>query len=116
MLSTVTLLDASTWAGLIVAVGTILFFVKKIIVKVVGDDLKSLNTNVTPNGKNTQGLGDISARTEEKVDAVIVAVEEIKKENRQVRELLISHLGWHQGKDDRPSDFFGIDNVKSEII
>lgn len=68
LLAAITVDQWATLAGLIVSVGTILFFVKKIIIKWVASELVGIRAEVTPNGKDTQRTGDIVARTETKVD------------------------------------------------
>lgn len=65
-----TITDWATLLGLMISVATILFFVKKMIVKWVSEDLKALKSEVTPNGRDTQKVGDIAARTEAKVDSL----------------------------------------------
>ena len=65
----------ATLAGLMVSVGTILFFVKKIIIKWVASELKDIRAEVTPNGRDTQRTGDIVARTEAKVDNLYIFME-----------------------------------------
>ena len=75
-------MSVSDWAmltGLMVSVGTILFFVKKMFVKWISDDIKQdikdIKSEVTPNGKDTQKVGDIAARTETKVDNLYTFME-----------------------------------------
>jgi septal ring factor EnvC (AmiA/AmiB activator) len=67
-----TISDWGMLTGLMVSVGTILFFVKKMFVKWISDDIKQdikdIKSEVTPNGRDTQKVGDIAARTETKVD------------------------------------------------
>lgn len=60
--------DWSTLAGLIIAVATIIYGVKRVTIKWLSNELKSLREEVTPNGRDTQKMGDIVARTETKVD------------------------------------------------
>jgi hypothetical protein len=60
--------DWGTLFGLMVSVGTILFFVKKIVIKWIATELKVIKAEITPNGRDTQRTGDIVARTETKVD------------------------------------------------
>lgn len=65
----------ATLTGLMISVGTILFFVKKIIIKWVATELKVIKAEVTPNGRDTQKVGDIAARTETKVDNLYAFME-----------------------------------------
>ena len=58
----------ATLTGLMISVGTILFFVKRIVIRWVASELKNLKAEITPNGRDTQKTGDIVARTETKVD------------------------------------------------
>jgi len=58
----------ATLTGLVISVATILFFVKKMLVKWVTLELKAIKSEVTPNGRDTQKVGDIAARTETKID------------------------------------------------
>lgn len=82
----------ATITGLMISVGTILFFVKKIIIKWVATELKDIKAEVTPNGRDTQKVGDIAARTETKVDNLYAfmeryaaKVDEIEKELSYLR-------------------------------
>lgn len=52
-----------------------------------------MNRKVTPNGKDTQNVGDIVARVEDKLDA---ALEKIDVVDAKVDH----HLGWHDGRQD----------------
>lgn len=87
--------DWATLSGLMISVGTILFFVKKMLVKWVSEDVKELRKEVTPNGRDTQKMGDIAARTETKIDNLYAFMEryaiktdELEKEVSYIRGLL----------------------------
>ena len=104
--------DSGFWANILVivtSVGSILFFLKKIIVKTIANDLKDLNKKVSPNGKNTQNIGDIAARTEDSINEMKHKVEEIMRDGKRTKEMLIEHLGWHKGQQDHQRQ----DNVTS---
>jgi len=110
MLGTSIWTDSGLWANILViltSVGSIFFFLKKILVKTIAEDIKSLDKKVSPNGKNTQNLGDIAARSEETIKAIKETVEEIKSDGKHTKEMLIEHLGWHKGVE----DFRSRDNV-----
>lgn len=61
------------------------------------DEIGLLRKEVTPNGKNTQRLGDISARTEQKVDNLIGFLERYAAKVDKMGEKIERHLGWHEG-------------------
>ena len=94
---------------IVTSVGSILFFLKKTIVKTIANDLKDLNKKVSPNGKNTQNIGDIAARTEDSINEMKHKVEEIMRDGKRTKEMLIEHLGWHKGQQDHQRQ----DNVTS---
>ena len=75
IVSAITVDQWATLAGLMVSVGTILFFVKKIIIKWISSELSLIKAEITPNGRDTQKTGDIVARTEAKVDNLFVFME-----------------------------------------
>ena len=69
----------STIVQLIVASASIIFFIKKILIKFIASELKELKKEtdnklnnleykVSPNGGTSQNIGDIASRTETKVD------------------------------------------------
>jgi len=96
-------LDAGWWANILViltSVGSIIFFLKKVLVKTIAEDIKSLNYKVSPNGKNTQNIGDVTARTEDLVKSLRNDITEIKTDGKHTKEMLIEHLGWHKGQQD----------------
>jgi hypothetical protein len=103
MLATNVHLDLIWWTNtitLIVSAFTIFFFLKKIIIKSIANDIKELNYKVSPNGNNTQNIGDIAARSEDAIKEVKLIVSEIRQESHETRDILIEHIGWHKGKQD----------------
>jgi hypothetical protein len=95
--------DPGWWANVLIIItsfGSILFFLKKTIVKTIASDLKELNHKVSPNGRNTQNIGDITARTEDAIKELKVIAEDIKNDGIKTKEILIEHLGWHKGQRD----------------
>ena len=99
-LAAITLDQWGMLTGLMVSVGTILFFVKKMIIKWVTEDIKELKKEVTPNGRDTQKVGDIAARTETKVDNLYsfmeryaIKTDDLEKEVSYIRGLLESTHG-----------------------
>ena len=101
LLAAVTLDQAGMLTGLMVSVATILFFVKKMFIKWIAEDikqdLKDIKSEVTPNGRDTQKVGDIAARTETKVDNLYsfmeryaIKTDNLEKEVAFVRGLLES--------------------------
>jgi len=98
--------DSGWWANILViltSVGSIVFFLKKILVKTIAEDIRNLDKKVSPNGKNTQNLGDIAARSEDSLRAIREVVDEIKADGKHTKEMLIEHLGWHKGVEDSRS-------------
>jgi len=103
--------DSGLWANILViltSVGSIFFFLKKILVKTIAEDIKALDKKVSPNGKDTQNIGDIAARLEDVTKDIKATVEEIKTDGKHTKEMVIEHLGWHKGVEDSRT----IDNVK----
>jgi hypothetical protein len=95
--------NSGVWANILViltSVGSIFFFLKKILVKTIAQDIKELNHKVSPNGKNTQNIGDITARTEDAIKELKLIAEDIKNDGIKTKEILIEHLGWHKGQRD----------------
>jgi len=104
--------DLNWWVSVLTIVssaGAIFFFLKKQIVKSIAEDIKELNKKVSPNGKNTQNIGDIAARTEDSINDIKYKVEEIMRDGKRTKEMLIEHLGWHKGQQDHQRQ----DNVTS---
>ena len=62
-------------------------------------DLKTIRKDITPNGKNTQRLGDIAARTEQKVDNLIDFMGRYAEKVDQLEREMSEHLGYHNGAD-----------------
>lgn len=95
--------DVMLWANILVIItslGSILFFLKKTIVKTVANDIKDINYKMSPNGRNTQNIGDIAARSEDAIEEIKSILGIIRVENMQTREILIEHIGWHKGQQD----------------
>lgn len=61
------------------------------------DEFNSIRKEITPNGRNTQRLGDISARTETKVDNLMGFMERYAEKVDYMGEKLERHLGQHEG-------------------
>jgi len=96
-------LSMSWWSnilGITVGGATIFFFLKKLIVKSIASDLKELNYKVSPNGKNTQNIGDIAARSEGAIKEIKTIVSDMRQENLATRDILVEHIGWHKGQQD----------------
>jgi len=96
-----TVWNSAWWANILIIItsaGSILFFLKKIIVKTIASDLKDINYKVSPNGKNTQNIGDIAARTEDSIIEMKLILAELRAEGAKTREILIEHIGWHKGQ------------------
>jgi chromosome segregation ATPase len=71
------------------------------------DDIKNLNETiaqikreVTPNGKNTERLGDTAARTEVKVDILTEIIKSYTEKVDEVTMKLERHLGFHEGESE----------------
>lgn len=69
------------------------------------EDIKNLNETitqikreVTPNGKNTERLGDTAARTEAKVDILTDIIKSYTEKVDEVAMKLERHLGFHEGE------------------
>lgn len=93
--------DLMVWANVLIIItslGSIFFFLKKTIVKTVANDIRDINYKMSPNGKNTQNIGDIAARSEDAIKEIKVIVSEIRTENLNTRDILIEHIGWHKGQ------------------
>jgi hypothetical protein len=104
MLAATQLLTMSWWVNsltILIGAGTIFFFLKRVIVKSISSDLKDINYKMSPNGKNTQNIGDIAARSEEAIRELKDILGVIRVENMQTKEILIEHIGWHKGQSDQ---------------
>lgn len=63
------------------------------------NDVKAVRKELTPNGKNTQRIGDIAARTEEKVDNLTEFMTRYAEKVDHLEQILAEHLGYHKGAD-----------------
>ncbi len=63
-------------------------------------EIKSIKKDITPNGKNTQRLGDIAARSEEKIDNLMSFMERYAEKVDQLEKDLAFHLGLHEAQGD----------------
>jgi len=97
----------STVAQLIIATATIIFFVKKIVIKFIANEMHALKSDtdiklnnleykVSPNGGTTQNIGDIAARTEAKVDNLSVFMERYAEKVDSLEKDFSYHLGTHE--------------------
>jgi len=68
--------------------------------KIRNEELHSIRKDITPNGKNTQRLGDIAARTEEKVENLVAFMERYAEKVDTVVEKVEHHLGFHEGQSE----------------
>ena len=104
MLAATHLLTMTWWVNsltILIGAGTIFFFLKKVIVKSISTDIKELNYKVSPNGRDTQNIGDIAARSEDAIKELKEILGVIRVENMQTREILVEHIGWHKGQLDQ---------------
>ena len=62
-------------------------------------DLRAIKKDITPNGRNTQRLGDIAARTEEKVDNLMGFMERYAEKVDALERDFSAHLGYHEGAE-----------------
>jgi hypothetical protein len=67
--------------------------------KELENDVKAVRKELTPNGKNTQRIGDIAARTEEKVDNLTEFMTRYAEKVDHLEQILAEHLGYHKGAD-----------------
>jgi len=98
-----TIFDLNWWmavTSILVSVGSIIFFLKKAIVKAVAQDIQALDNKVSPNGKNTQNIGDIAARTEDAIHELKSNINILVADGKKTKEMLIEHIGWHKGQRD----------------
>ena len=113
------LLTMTWWVDsltILIGAGTIFFFLKKVIIKSISTDIKELDYKVSPNGRDTQNIGDIAARSEDAIKELKEILGVIRVENMQTREILVEHIGWHKGQQDLSQDKLlystSLDNVK----
>jgi len=74
--------------------------VKAAVITEVKEAIASIDYKITRNGKNTDNLGDVAARTEEKVDGLKNTVEILAATVTITNERLVEHIGWHKGFND----------------
>jgi len=94
---------ATWWANtlsILTGSAAIFFFLKRVIIRSIANDLKDINYKMSPNGKNTQNIGDIAARSEDAIRELKDILGVIRVENMQTKEILIEHIGWHKGQLD----------------
>jgi outer membrane murein-binding lipoprotein Lpp len=61
--------------------------------------LNAVRKDITPNGKNTQRLGDIAARSEEKIDNLMAFMERYAVKVDGLEREIAAHLGYHDGAE-----------------
>ena len=61
--------------------------------------LNEVRKDITPNGKNTQRLGDIAARSEEKIDNLMAFMERYAVKVDGLEREIAAHLGYHDGAE-----------------
>lgn len=71
----------------------------------VKEAVANIDYKITRNGKNTNNLGDVAARTEEKVDLVIKTVDLLALTVNGTNDRLSKHIGWHEGYEDSHKAF-----------
>lgn len=69
--------------------------------KEVKDAIGELNYKITQNGKNTNNLGDVAARTEENVQAVKDTIDKLIPLVQSNNNVLMTHIGAHLGHGDQ---------------
>ena len=69
--------------------------------KEVKDSIGELNYKITQNGKNTNNLGDVAARTEENVQAVKDTIDKLIPLVQSNNNVLMTHIGAHLGHGDQ---------------
>jgi FtsZ-binding cell division protein ZapB len=62
-------------------------------------EIKEIRKDITPNGKNTQRLGDIAARSEEKIDNLMTFMERYAEKVDKLEQDFSQHIGYHRGAD-----------------
>jgi hypothetical protein len=75
--------------------------VKSAVIVEVRKEVSNLDFKISQNGKNTNNLGDVAARTEEKVDGLTRSMEYIANNVKYNGDRITEHLGWHVGYEDR---------------
>lgn len=71
----------------------------------VKEAVANIDYKITRNGKNSDNLGDVAARTEEKVDLVIKTVDLLALTVNGTNDRLSEHIGWHEGYEDSQKAF-----------
>jgi len=61
--------------------------------------LNAVRKDITPNGRNTQRLGDIAARSEEKIDNLTSFMERYAVKVDDLEREIAAHLGYHDGAE-----------------
>lgn len=65
----------------------------------VESELREIRKDLTPNGKNTQRLGDIAARSEEKLDNLMAFMNRYAEKVDSLEREIAEHLGYHSGAE-----------------
>jgi len=63
----------------------------------VKEAISTIDYKISRNGKNTNNIGDVAARTEEKVDGLIATVNVLAINVKENGDQITRHLGWHSG-------------------
>ena len=74
--------------------------IKTAVITEVKEAIANLDYKITRNGKNTNNLGDVAARTEEKVDLLTRTVELLSVTVTTTNDKVTEHIGWHKGFED----------------
>jgi hypothetical protein len=74
--------------------------VKAEVITAVRSEIANIDYKITRNGKNTNNLGDVAARTEEKVDLLNRTVEVLAMTVTVTNDKVTEHIGWHHGYED----------------
>jgi uncharacterized phage infection (PIP) family protein YhgE len=74
--------------------------VKAEVITAVREEIANIDYKITRNGKNTDNLGDVAARTEEKVDLLTKTVEVLATTVTTTNDKITEHIGWHRGFND----------------
>jgi len=77
--------------------------IKAEVITAVREEIANIDYKITRNGKNTNNLGDVAARTEEKVDLLTRTVEVLAITVTTTNDRFSEHLGWHSGYNDANS-------------
>lgn len=74
--------------------------VKAEVITAVRSEIANIDYKITRNGKNSSNLGDVAARTEDKVDQLNRTVEVLAGTIATTNDRLSEHIGWHEGYHD----------------